>query len=180
MRLASSIIRVIGETVIQPIAIEVATVTAERGPKTDASNGRPTAAELGNPTVNAITELSAAVRCCRDRDQKKLIAYKVVYAIANTSAGAACARESRIGVLATERKMEQGIAKLVTKVFERLNVLIVHRMPNACQISEQQPRKDWYQRIGDRRGKRLRSRRIPPVLRTAERLAGGPRAGIFH
>ena len=26
---------------------------AERGPKTDASNGGPTAAELGNPTVNA-------------------------------------------------------------------------------------------------------------------------------
>ena len=44
-RLASSINRVIGETVIQPIAMEVATVTAERGPKTDASNGRPTAAE---------------------------------------------------------------------------------------------------------------------------------------
>jgi hypothetical protein len=76
VRLASSIIRDIGATVMQPIAIEVATVTAERGPKTDASNGRPTAAELGNPTVNAITELSAAVRCCRDRDQKKLIAYK--------------------------------------------------------------------------------------------------------
>ena len=92
-------------------------MTAERGPKTDASKGRPTAAELGNPTVNAITELSAALRCCRDRDQKKLIAYKVVYAIANTRAGAACARKSRIGVLATERKIEQGIAKLVTKVF---------------------------------------------------------------
>src|ERR1700677_4607014 len=89
-RLASSTNRVIGETVIQPIAMEVATVTAERGPKTDASNGRPTAAELGNPTVNASTELSAALRCCSDRDQKKLIVYKAVYAIASTRAGAAC------------------------------------------------------------------------------------------
>jgi hypothetical protein len=70
VRLASSIKRVIGETVIQPIAMEVATVTAERGPKTDVSNGRPTAAELGNPTVNASTELSAALRRCCDRDQK--------------------------------------------------------------------------------------------------------------
>src|SRR5580704_12969142 len=96
VRRASRIIRVIGETFIQPIAIEVATVTADRGPKTDASNGRPTAAELGNPTVSAITELSAAPKCRRDRDQKKLIAYRVVYAIASTRAGAACARKSRI------------------------------------------------------------------------------------
>jgi hypothetical protein len=36
----------INEMVMQPIAIEVATVTAERGPTTDASNGSTTAAEF--------------------------------------------------------------------------------------------------------------------------------------
>ena len=51
--LASSIIRVSGETVMEPIASETATVTAERGPKTEASKGSPTAAELGNPSVSA-------------------------------------------------------------------------------------------------------------------------------
>ncbi len=115
--LASSIIRVIGEMVMQPIAMEVATVIAERGPKTDASNGSPTAAELGNPTVNATTELSAALRRSCERDHQKLDAYKAVYTIANTRAGAACWRKSRRDVLATARKIEQGIAKLVTKVF---------------------------------------------------------------
>lgn len=42
--LASSIIRVIGEMVI---AMEVATVIAERGPKTDASNGGPDRGRVG-------------------------------------------------------------------------------------------------------------------------------------
>ena len=90
---------------------------AERGPKTDASNGGPTAAELGNPTVNATTELSAALRRSCERDHQKLNAYKAVYTIAYTKAGVACWRKSCRDVLATARKTEQGIAKLVTKVF---------------------------------------------------------------
>src|ERR1700678_421006 len=57
---ASSIISVIGETVIAPIARETATVTVARGPKTDESNGSPTAAEFGNPRVKASTALSEA------------------------------------------------------------------------------------------------------------------------
>src|SRR5580658_8346159 len=91
--LASSIIKVIGETVMEPIARETATVTVARGPKTDANNGSPTAAELGKPRVRASTAPSEAFICSFPRAQKKLIAYKAMYTIANTRAGAACSRK---------------------------------------------------------------------------------------
>src|SRR5580700_9943369 len=77
--LPSSIIRVIGETVMEPIARETATVTVARGPKTDANNGSPTAAELGKPRVRASTALSEVFICSFPRAQKKLIAYKAMY-----------------------------------------------------------------------------------------------------
>src|ERR1700749_1836675 len=57
-RLASRIARVSGATVMDPMAIDVATVTVARGPNTEASNGNPTAAELGKARVKASTELS--------------------------------------------------------------------------------------------------------------------------
>src|SRR5580692_10055974 len=115
--LASSIIKVIGETVMEPIARETATVTVARGPKTEANNGSPTAAELGKPRVKASTALSEAFICCSfSRAQKKLIAYKAMYTITNTRAGAACSRKSSSDVLATARNSEHGMAKLMTKV----------------------------------------------------------------
>src|SRR5271156_2084167 len=76
LRLRSRIARVIGETVMEPIARDVATVTVAREPKTAASNGKPTAAELGKPRVSATTELSEALRFSRKRVQTKLTAYK--------------------------------------------------------------------------------------------------------
>ena len=76
LRLRSRIARVIGETVMEPIARDVATVTVAREPKTEASNGKPTAAEFGNPRVSATTELSEALRFSRERVQTKLTAYK--------------------------------------------------------------------------------------------------------
>src|SRR5580658_920457 len=52
------------------------TVTVAREPKTEASNGKPTAAEFGNPRVSATTELSEALSFSRERVQTKLTAYK--------------------------------------------------------------------------------------------------------
>ncbi len=49
-----------GETVIEPIAIDVATATADREPNTEVSNENPTAAEFGKAMVSATTELSEA------------------------------------------------------------------------------------------------------------------------
>ena len=43
---------------MEPIARDVATVTVDCEPKTDPSNGNPTAAEFGKPSVSATTELS--------------------------------------------------------------------------------------------------------------------------
>jgi non-heme chloroperoxidase len=39
---------------MEPIARDVATVTVAREPKTEASNGKPTAAEFGKPRVSSI------------------------------------------------------------------------------------------------------------------------------
>src|SRR6202167_6501190 len=47
LRLRSRIARVIGETVMEPIARDVATVTVARAPKKQTSNGKTTAAEFG-------------------------------------------------------------------------------------------------------------------------------------
>src|SRR6202167_4631342 len=69
-RLASSIARVIGNTVMEPIASETATVTVDFEPKTEANNGSPTAATFGKLTVNATTELSDRERPSAERDQR--------------------------------------------------------------------------------------------------------------
>src|SRR5580658_4761900 len=114
--LASNIIRVIGETVMEPIARETATVTVARAPKTEASNGSPTAAEFGNPRVSAKTALSERLICSRERAHRKLMAYRAIYTIASTTPGATCSRKSPSDVLATARNSEQGMAKLMTKV----------------------------------------------------------------
>src|ERR1700683_2398228 len=84
LRLRSRIARVIGETVMEPIARDVATVTVAREPKTEASSGKPTAAEFGNPRVSATTELSEALRFSRERVQKKLTPYKKEKTMATT------------------------------------------------------------------------------------------------
>src|SRR6202167_1514463 len=75
-RLASSIARVIGDTVIEPIASETATVTVEFEPKTEANNGSPTAATFGKLTVNATTELSDRDRPSAERDQRYPTTYR--------------------------------------------------------------------------------------------------------
>src|SRR5580698_5105668 len=69
-RLASSIARVIGDTVIEPIASETATVTVDFEPKTEANNGSPTAATFGKLKVSATTELSDRDNPPAERDQK--------------------------------------------------------------------------------------------------------------
>jgi hypothetical protein len=61
---------------MEPIARDVATVTVDREPKTEASNGKPTAAEFGKPRVNATTELSDGFRFSPQRVHKKVIANK--------------------------------------------------------------------------------------------------------
>src|SRR5580658_5327959 len=75
--LDSSRASVMGETVMEPMAIEVATVTVACGPKTEASSGSPTAAEFGKPSVRATTELSALLRFSLERVQRKLRPYKM-------------------------------------------------------------------------------------------------------
>src|SRR6202451_3533588 len=76
LRLRPRIARVIGETVMEPIARDVATVTVAPRTKNKGGNGKATPPEFGKPRVSATTELSEALRFSRKRVQTKLTAYK--------------------------------------------------------------------------------------------------------
>src|ERR1700683_4899377 len=60
--------------VIEPRAMDVATVTRDFGPKTEASNANPTAAEFGKLTVKARTELSEVPSFSCERAHRKVSA----------------------------------------------------------------------------------------------------------
>ena len=61
----------IAEIVMEPRAIDVATVTTDCSPKTDASKGKPTAAELGKLTVSASYRAIRSVAAFRRNEPKR-------------------------------------------------------------------------------------------------------------
>src|ERR1700691_5301517 len=89
-RSASRIASVIAEIVMEPRAMDVATVTKDCGPYTGASSAKPTAAEFGKLTVSARSALSELRNFWLERAQKNETAYRTAYTISSTRVAPAC------------------------------------------------------------------------------------------